>query len=48
MGKPVIAVSRISVEIILEWLSTGATVDKIYHEGGNKVCSSVFEERDFA
>ncbi len=31
-GKPVIIGSRISVELILEWLSTGGTVEKIYRE----------------
>ena len=31
-GKPVISGSRISVETILEWLSTGGTVEKIYQE----------------
>ncbi|MGN6248683.1 MAG: DUF433 domain-containing protein [Ginsengibacter sp.] len=31
-GKPVITGSRISVEMILEWLSTGGTVEKIYRE----------------
>jgi uncharacterized protein (DUF433 family) len=31
-GKPIIGGSRISVEMILEWLSTGGTVEKIYQE----------------
>ncbi len=31
-GKPVITGSRISVEIILEWLASGATIDAIYKE----------------
>ncbi len=29
-GKPVIKGSRISVEMIIEWLATGATVEAIY------------------
>lgn len=28
-GKPCIAGTRISVEIILEWIATGASIDKI-------------------
>lgn len=31
-GKPVISGSRISVEIILEWLATGGTIDAIYQQ----------------
>jgi len=31
-GKPIITGSRISVEMILEWLSTGGNVEKIYYE----------------
>lgn len=31
-GKPIIKGSRISVEIILEWLSTGGTIEAIYQE----------------
>jgi uncharacterized protein (DUF433 family) len=31
-GKPVIVGSGISVEMILEWLSTGGSVEKIYDE----------------
>jgi len=29
-GKPVIKGSRISVELIMEWLATGASVESIY------------------
>lgn len=31
-SKPFIKGSRISVEIILEWLSTGGTIEAIYQE----------------
>jgi uncharacterized protein (DUF433 family) len=31
-GKPIISGSRISVEMVLEWLSTGGTVERIYEE----------------
>jgi len=31
-GKPIISGSRISVEMILEWLATGGNVEKIYQE----------------
>lgn len=32
LGKPVIAGTRITVELILEMLSAGATVDDVLHE----------------
>ena len=31
-GKPIIKDTRISVELILEWLATGATVEKIVQQ----------------
>jgi uncharacterized protein (DUF433 family) len=42
-GKPIIAGSRISVEIILEWLATGATVKEIYAENKHLPKGSVEE-----
>lgn len=31
-GKPIIKGSRISVEIIMEWLASGASLEDIYNE----------------
>jgi uncharacterized protein (DUF433 family) len=31
-GKPIVKGTRISVELILEWLATGATVDTIVQQ----------------
>lgn len=42
-GKPIIMGSRISVEIILEWLSTGATIDAIYQQNEHLPKGSVEE-----
>jgi len=45
-GKPIIKVikgSRISVEIILEWLSTGGSIETIYHEFNHLPKGSVEE-----
>lgn len=47
-GKPVIAGSRISVEIILEWLATGGTVEKIYAENRHLPEGSVEEAIKYA
>ena len=32
LGKPVIKGTRISVEIIMEWIISGATIKKIYQK----------------
>ncbi|MEO6704521.1 MAG: DUF433 domain-containing protein [Ginsengibacter sp.] len=42
-GKPIIIGSRISVEIILEWIATGATIDAIYKENKQLPKGSVEE-----
>ena len=42
-GKPIISGSRISVEMILEWLSTGATIENIYKENKHLPKGSVEE-----
>jgi len=47
-GKPIIAGSRISVEIILEWLATGATVEEIYAENNHLPKGSVEEAIRYA
>ncbi len=47
-GKPIIAGSRISVEIILEWLSTGGSVDSIYREYKHLPKGSVEEALRYA
>lgn len=47
-GKPVIKSSRISVEMILEWLSTGGSVEKIYHEYPHLPKGSVEEAIKYA
>jgi uncharacterized protein (DUF433 family) len=47
-GKPVIKGSRISVEIILEWLAAGATVGKIYQENQHLPKGSVEEAINYA
>ena len=46
--KPVIAGSRISVEMILEWLSTGGSVEKIYNEYAHLPKGSVEEAIRYA
>lgn len=47
-GKPIIAGSRISVEIILEWLATGASVEGIYAENPHLPKGSVEEAIRYA
>ncbi len=47
-GKPIIAGSRISVEIILEWLASGATIADIYHQNRHLPKSSVEEAITYA
>lgn len=47
-GKPIIMGSRISVEIILEWLSTGATIDAIYQQNEHLPKGSVEEAIQYA
>jgi uncharacterized protein (DUF433 family) len=47
-GKPVIEGSRISVEIILEWLATGATIDAIYKQNEHLPKGSVEEAIQYA
>ncbi len=42
-GKPIIMGSRISAEIILEWLATGATIDAIYKQNEHLPKGSVEE-----
>jgi len=47
-GKPIIEGSRISVEIILEWLATGATIDAIYKQNEHLPKGSVEEAIQYA
>ena len=47
-GKPIIAGSRISVEIILEWLATGATIGAIYEQNEHLPRGSVEEAIQYA
>jgi uncharacterized protein (DUF433 family) len=47
-GKPIIIGSRISVEIILEWLATGATIDAIYEQNEHLPKGSVEEAIQYA
>ena len=47
-GKPIITGSRISVEMILEWLSTGGSVENIYHEYPHLPKGSVEEAIKYA
>ncbi len=47
-GKPIITGSRISVEIILEWLATGATVEDIYAQNKHLPKGSVEEAIRYA
>lgn len=47
-GKPVIEGSRISVEIILEWLATGATIEVIYKQNEHLLTGSVEEAIQYA
>lgn len=47
-GKPIILGSRISVEIILEWLSTGATIEAIYQQNRHLPKGSVEEAIRYA
>lgn len=47
-GKPIIIGSRISVEIILEWLATGATIEAIYQQNNHLPKGSVEEAINYA
>lgn len=47
-GKPIIAGSRISVEIILEWLSTGGSIEAIYQQYNHLPKGSVEEAIRYA
>ena len=47
-GKPIIKGSGISVEIILEWLSTGGPIETIYHEFNHLPKGSVKEAIKYA
>lgn len=47
-SKPIITGSRISVEIILEWLATGATVEAIYEQNKHLPKGSVEEAIRYA
>ncbi len=47
-GKPIIVGSRISVEIILEWLATGATIEAIYKQNEHLPKGSVEEAIKYA
>jgi uncharacterized protein (DUF433 family) len=47
-GKPIITGSRISVELILEWLSTGGTIDGIYNQYDHLPAGSVEEAIRYA
>jgi uncharacterized protein (DUF433 family) len=47
-GKPILSGSRISVEVILEWLATGATIDAIYDQNKHLPSGSVEEAIKYA
>jgi uncharacterized protein (DUF433 family) len=47
-GKPIIRGSRISVEMILEWLATGATIVGIYKQNKHLPEGSVEEALKYA
>ena len=47
-GKPIISGSRISVEIILEWLASGGTIEKIYQQNQHLPKGSVEEALMYA
>ena len=47
-GKPVITGSRISVEIILDWLATGASIKAIYQQNPHLPKGSVEEAIRYA
>lgn len=47
-GKPIITGSRISVEIILEWLASGASIENIYKENEHLPKGSVEEAIKYA
>ena len=47
-GKPIIKGSGISVEIILKWLSTGGSIETIYHEFNHLPKGSVEEAIKYA
>ena len=47
-GKPIIKSTRISVEIIMEWLSTGASIESIYKEFTHLPKGSVEEAIQYA
>lgn len=47
-GKPIISGSRISVEIILEWLASGGTIEEIYQQNPHLPKGSVEEALMYA
>lgn len=47
-GKPVITGSRISIEIILEWLASGASIADIYKQNKHLPKGSVEEAITYA
>jgi uncharacterized protein (DUF433 family) len=47
-GKPIITHTRISVEMIMEWIATGATVTQIYEKYTHLPIGSVEEAINYA
>jgi uncharacterized protein (DUF433 family) len=47
-GKPVLKGSRISVEMIMEWIATGASVEAIYQKYPHLLNGSVEEAVQYA
>lgn len=47
-GKPVIKGSRISVEMILEWIATGGTIEGIYQKNQHLPPGSVEQALQYA
>jgi uncharacterized protein (DUF433 family) len=47
-GKPIIRGTRISVEIILEWIASGASRDDILREHPHLIAADVEQALDYA